>query len=50
MQSDLSEQKTPDDEVPINSETNSNQTSQEDESLSTEQAETPAQIGEQFDI
>lgn len=52
MQSDLSEQKTLDDEVAVSSETNSNQAVQDDESLGTEQdeVETSAQIEEQFDI
>lgn len=52
MQTDLSEQKTPDDEVPVSSETDSNRTIQDDESLATEktQAEIPTQIEEQFDI
>lgn len=50
MQTDLSEQKSLDDEVPVSSETNSNQAVQEDEPLYTEQAETPTQIEEQFDI
>ncbi len=52
MQTDLSEQKTPDDDVPVNSEIDSNPAVQDDESLSTEQtqAETPTQIEEQFDI
>ncbi len=38
--------------VPVNSETNSNQTTRDDELLGTEQtqAETPTQIEEQFDI
>lgn len=52
MQSDLSEQKTLDDEVAVSSETKSNQAIKEEESLDTEQAEveTPTQIEEQFDI
>lgn len=52
MQSDLSEQKTLDDEVPLSSETDPNQVTQDNESLATEQAEaeTSAQIEEQFDI
>lgn len=51
MQTDLSEQKTLDD-VPVSSETNSNQAVQEDEHSTAEQAqvETPSQIEEQFDI
>ncbi|KAF1026633.1 MAG: hypothetical protein GAK29_01153 [Acinetobacter bereziniae] len=51
MQSDLSEQKTSDDDVPVNSEIDSNQAVQDNESLGTEQAEveTPTQIEEQFD-
>lgn len=51
MQTELSEQKTLDD-VPVSSETNSNQAVQDDESLGIEQAEveTSAQIEEQFDI
>lgn len=52
MHTDLSEQKTPDDEVPLSSETNSNETTRDDELLGNEQAEveTPTQIEEQFDI
>lgn len=50
MQTDLSEQKTPDDEVPVSSETDPNQAVQEDEPLYTEQAEVSTQIEEQFDI
>ncbi|KQW89551.1 hypothetical protein ASC84_10870 [Acinetobacter sp. Root1280] len=52
MQIDLSEQKTLDDDVSVNSEIDSNQAIQDNKSLSTEQAEaeTPAQIEEQFDI
>lgn len=52
MQSDLSEQKTPHDEIPVLSETESNQQTQQDESINTEQAETETtpQNEEQFDI
>lgn len=52
MQTDLSEQSTPNDEVPDHAEMDSNPAPQVDEALSSEQpeAETPAQIEEQFDI